>query len=118
MTTLNPSHNPFRTPTDKHAQAVHEPSSSSGKHAKASFPDDLPAQSDAESDDSDLGVDVSRAEKRGRKAGRQRIQRGMVPVPDLRFEQVSFGGYPGERWGRAPADVIVVSPIHQTVHHA
>jgi hypothetical protein len=101
MTTLNPSHNPFHAQDSRHAQAVHEPSSSSGKHAPDSaasgFPDDLPVgqHSDSdESDSSDLGGDDNRAAvRRGRKAGRQRIQRGMMPVPDLRFEQVGF--FPG-----------------------
>lgn len=85
MTSLNPSHNPFHEQDARHGQAIHDPSGSS------SFPDNLPnEQSGSESDNSDLGGDDSkRAVRRGRKEGRQRIQRGMMPVPDLRFEQVS-----------------------------
>jgi hypothetical protein len=73
MTSLNPSHNVFRHPSGRHAQAVHEPSSSDEK-AGAGFPDDL-------------GVDDS--VEQARRVGRERVRRGMVPVPDLRFEQVS-----------------------------
>ncbi|ORY32225.1 hypothetical protein BCR39DRAFT_41625 [Naematelia encephala] len=76
MTTLNPSHNPFRKPSGRHAQAVHEPASD--------FPDDLPI-----SDDEDLGVDDERrkARREGKREARKRVRGAMPPLPDLRFEQ-------------------------------
>ena len=76
MTSLNPSHNIFRQPEGRHAQAVHEPSSSSNDEKR--FPDRFA---------DDLGVDDT--VERARRDGRDRVRRGMVPVPDLRFEQVS-----------------------------
>ncbi|GFZ46242.1 hypothetical protein JCM24511_04489 [Saitozyma sp. JCM 24511] len=79
MTSLNPSHNPFRHPSGRHAQAVHQPSA-------PSFPDDLPI-SDSDSD-SEYGVDEHlRGERRARREGRKRVRAAMPPMPDLRFEQ-------------------------------
>ncbi|KAK4687722.1 hypothetical protein P7C73_g2388, partial [Tremellales sp. Uapishka_1] len=68
MTTLNPSHNPFRASKGRHAQAVHRPDQD--------FPDDIDLS------DSDLSP-----RKRGQLEGRQRIKRAVPPMPDLRFEQ-------------------------------
>jgi hypothetical protein len=83
MTSLNPSHNPFRHSSGRHAQAVHQPSAPS-----SSFPDDLPI-SDSDSD-SEYGVDEHlRGERRARREGRKRVRAAMPPMPDLRFEQVS-----------------------------
>ncbi len=99
MTTFNPSHNPFRTSSGRHAQAIHRPSPETSDDgdlpSKKSgpsirFPDDLPL-SDTNSDsdsDSDLGVDDERVTK-GRKEGRRRVKAGMMPIPEMRFEQVS-----------------------------
>ncbi|RSH91240.1 hypothetical protein EHS25_009539 [Saitozyma podzolica] len=83
MTSLNPSHNPFRHPSGRHAQAVHQPSAPS-----SSFPDDLPIP-DSDSD-SEYGVDEHlRGERRARREGRKRVRAAMPRMPDLRFEQVS-----------------------------
>lgn len=78
MASLNPSHNVFRHPHGRHAQAVHDPQSST------SHPDDV---SDS---GSDIGIDArSHAEKKARKEGRKRVRQAVPPMPDLRFEQVS-----------------------------
>ncbi|KAK1924761.1 hypothetical protein DB88DRAFT_486686 [Papiliotrema laurentii] len=76
MASLNPSHNVFRHPHGRHAQAVHDPQSST------SHPDDV---SDS---GSDIGIDArSHAEKKARKEGRKRVRQAVPPMPDLRFEQ-------------------------------
>lgn len=78
MTTLNPSHNPFRKPEGRHAQAIHDPSST--------------AQTDSLSDassTSDLGDDEKHITvKKAKKEGRKRVRAVMPPMPDMRFEQV------------------------------
>lgn len=93
MTSLDPSHNPFRTPSGRHAQAVHTsapgPAASSSKQQQSGggagkFPDSLPSD-----DDVDDHAERPAWMRRAQDEGRSRVQRGMVPVPDLRFEQVS-----------------------------
>ncbi|WWD15809.1 hypothetical protein CI109_100233 [Kwoniella shandongensis] len=76
MTTLDPSHLPFR----HDAQAVHRahPSSSSASPQSATFPDDLPEVT---------AKDEARGHSRARKEGRKRVKNAMPPMPDLRFEQ-------------------------------
>lgn len=85
MTTLNPSHNVFRHPAGRHAQAVHEPS--------PSFPDQLPSVT---KEDDDLSIDSDLDERdrellRAKREARRRVQGAMPPMPDLRFEQVGLG---------------------------
>lgn len=87
MTTLNPSHNPFRASEGRHAQAVYQASSqpegpSAGTASTSRFPDNF--VDELESVDDDVPA------RRGRREGRQRVRRAMPPMPDLRFEQVSF----------------------------
>ncbi|WVQ78190.1 hypothetical protein IAT38_000273 [Cryptococcus sp. DSM 104549] len=65
MTSLDPSHNPFR----EKAQAVRRPEAQSSP-----FPDDVPELS-------------HRDHLRARKEGRKRVKAAMPPLPDLRFEQ-------------------------------
>jgi hypothetical protein len=108
MTSLDPSHNPFRDPSGRHAQAVHRSSPSA-------FPDDLDIDSD-----SDLGVDDHvRAELQGRRKGRRRVRAAMPPMPDLRFEQVSMILTRVYRLARARLRLMfhstVVSPFYQAL---
>lgn len=77
MTSLNPSHNPFRKSSGRHAQAIHR-SSDTDADADADFPEDLPI-----SDTDEIGP-----VRKGRKEGRKRIRKAVPPMPDLRFEQV------------------------------
>lgn len=78
MTTANPSHNFLRHSEGRHAQAVRRASDSQ-------FPDDLPARHD---DEESIDGDESSKIK---KEARRRVRQQMPPMPDLRFEQVSFG---------------------------
>ncbi|KAK8869916.1 hypothetical protein IAR55_000484 [Kwoniella newhampshirensis] len=73
MTTLDPSHIPFR----HSAQAVHHahPSHSAANHQ---FPDDLPEVT---------AQDIAKGHPRARREGRKRVKTAMPPMPDLRFEQ-------------------------------
>lgn len=82
MTSLNPSHNIFRHPSGRHAQAVHESSPPSDEKDTSGYPARFP---------DDLGVDDT--VERARRDGRDRVRRGMVPVPDLRFEQVRLASW-------------------------
>jgi hypothetical protein len=84
MTSLNPSHNVFRHSEGRHAQAVHQSSQ---------FPDDLPAKHGEDDDDSIDGDEPARIKKEARR----RVRQQMPPMPDLRFEQVSF--LPTSPWG-------------------
>lgn len=68
MSTLDPSHNPFRKPEGRHAQAVYE------------------ADTARVEDESDS--DESQGERRARKEGRRRVRAAVPPLPDQRFEQV------------------------------
>jgi hypothetical protein len=77
MTTANPSHNFFRESEGRHAQAIHRASNTQ-------FPDDLPAKHD---DEESIDGDESSKVKRD---ARRRVRQVMPPMPDLRFEQVSF----------------------------
>jgi len=77
MTSANPSHNPFRESEGRHAQAIHRASNTQ-------FPDDLPAR-----DDDGDSIDGDEPSKVKREA-RRRVRQQMPPMPDLRFEQVSF----------------------------
>ena len=96
MTTLNPSHNPFRPSSGRHAQAVHRPSRSpssapsstspsASRPYPSAFPDNLPGDTDSDlgSDDPDRGNAKHRA--------RKRVKAVVPPLPDLRFEQVGRG---------------------------
>jgi hypothetical protein len=76
MTTLNPSHNVFREPEGRHAQAVRQADAASG------------SGSDVDGVDGDLD---SRPQgvKRAKRHGRKRVKAAMPPIPDMRFEQVS-----------------------------
>lgn len=76
MTTLNPSHNIFREPEGRHAQAVRQADAASG------------SGSDVDGVDGDLD---SRPQgvKRAKRHGRKRVKAAMPPIPDMRFEQVS-----------------------------
>jgi hypothetical protein len=87
MTTLDPSHNVFRHPSGRHAQAVHEPNR---------FPDILPSITDdrdgGESDGSIDGEHLTSRQKERLRAKREAVKRvraNVPPMPDLRFEQVS-----------------------------
>jgi hypothetical protein len=73
MTTLNPSHDPFRKSEGRHAQAVRQSSQ---------YPDNLPVE-DNESIDGD-------GPSRAKREARRRVRQQMPPMPDLRFEQVSL----------------------------
>jgi len=86
MTSLNPSHNPFRKSEGRHAQAVRHPSQEDiNEEPKSSlFPDTLPLSPSASDDESEV------AEKKARWEGRKRVRGAMPAVPDLRFEQVSL----------------------------
>lgn len=75
MTTLDPTHNPLRTPSGRHAQAIRRPSE---------FPDDLPVEDDQSIDGE--GHHTSRIKREAR----HRVRSQMPPMPDLRFEQVSL----------------------------
>ncbi|WWD01529.1 hypothetical protein V866_008474 [Kwoniella sp. B9012] len=70
MTSLNPSHNPFRSS----AQAVHHPST---EKQQSNFPDSLPTVNEHHHED----------HKKARKEGRKRVKQAMPVMPDLRFEQ-------------------------------
>ena len=111
MTTLNPSHNPFRQSSGRHAQAVHRPSPepsetgpSSTRESKT-FPDQLPTSSDDDDDDddddeaggdsnrSDLGVDGDYGKRNAKRQGRKRVKAVVPALPDLRIEQVCLFNY-------------------------
>jgi hypothetical protein len=116
MTTFNPSHNPFRKPQGRHAQAVHRPSpepsdvDSDDEHepGSSSFPDDLPSNES----DSESGEEHQRA----RRQGRGRVKASIPPLPDLRFEQVSLPPRPippaDYRWSLVV--LVVDSPVFAT----
>ncbi|OCF71986.1 hypothetical protein I204_07250 [Kwoniella mangroviensis CBS 8886] len=70
MTSLNPSHNPFKSS----AQAVHHPSP---EKQQSNFPDSLPTVNEHHHED----------HKKARKEGRKRVKQAMPVMPDLRFEQ-------------------------------
>ncbi|WWC85375.1 uncharacterized protein L201_000238 [Kwoniella dendrophila CBS 6074] len=74
MTSLNPSHNPFKSS----AQAVHH-ATSDEKNEKGKFPDSLPTVHERGLHDGD--------HKKARKEGRKRVKQAMPVMPDLRFEQ-------------------------------
>ncbi|WVR05084.1 hypothetical protein IAU60_002096 [Kwoniella sp. DSM 27419] len=70
MTSLDPSHIPFRSS----AQAVHRPSGED--KVSSGFPDTLPSV-------------PKKGDKQGkaRRQGRERVKQNVPPLPDLRFEQ-------------------------------
>jgi hypothetical protein len=87
MTTLDPSHNPFRTSSGRHAQAIHRQDSNLSEKRPGENDDiDYPELDDLHPSSVDAGI---QAERKGRREGRRRVRAAAPPMPDLRFEQVS-----------------------------
>ena len=80
MTSLNPSHNIFRTPQGRHAQAVHDPQTQSQVQDEIESEDETTFLSERE-----------KAERRAKREARRRVRANAPSMPDLRFEQVSLG---------------------------
>ncbi|ORX39766.1 hypothetical protein BD324DRAFT_233199 [Kockovaella imperatae] len=87
MTTLDPSHNIFRDPSGRHAQAVHRADDIPLDEKRAGIID-----GDSEDEVDDLSIDDRlparvNAERKAKRDARRRVRGAMPPMPDLRYEQ-------------------------------